>query len=1807
MAFTVLKSEDELNAKSKGFKVLKPESPAAGVVPNGNDTQEAAIRAAFEPQFKEERDKGSVLGMVKTALGKEGAALENIWSGTPVGDKFNNPHPQNLAEATANEFNDQLNLKNALIAAGGGVAMKYGGPAIRALIGGTFAGQGAEAVGQTEGEATANRKNPLMHMLPAHLLDAAAIRAGEDAKSQALLKLINPRAVDVPLFERSKEEQAQLDAKTILPWLTLAGGVAGGVLDTSPTRSANRYHIMYEDAAPVKKAQGQGLLPQDGAVARLQLEAPPQPRALLNAPPDTRPRIPAERQLEAPAFSREMPAPQPNKTASGAFAQGTPAEQAPRTRPSMSRPDDVRDLQVDPRVIQALAEKERFLIPQTVQRLFPDLGLQTHEAMEVLRRVQAYKAGAKLEQLNREPVAQAQAPAPAVPQPTVLPKDVPPATIPAERLVPKGIVRDTSPPKSDAELKAQADAAAKKGNVEGQPHLDAEAQAEAQFAGKGKAEKKALTGKEARIAEFREKWNAAGGQTYHSGVPLDSVKKTLKYFTGVVDSYGSVKATEHAKDKAGNSHANFGYGNSSGRWRYIPSHNRVDWTDVPSESKMDAVESYLHKQGIVPSSHEAFADAVTYRENDDLYHSGITFEQAYDALKQLRPALLVDGKPVVNEGKTHAEVLNKSVRDIPTLEAFLKDEAHVFVDKAGKVYDRVQAGELYDDVLGNKRGTTKLHSEMLNSLPSRVGEKYEGQISEAERSRLEHWQKSDPRVDKLAKQVDALSDPQTARVVMDVFNDTASKADKLEPWELDRLSRLKGLKNEGVRDSMNAQYDLDTLQKHIKEYDQLAQSLHEVRQMVLTGEAHGGNLTKEGFETAKAEVKIVANQMMDIRSQYGGLSPREAYRNERGLGDGGMSLYSGIKPPTSDQFKRWFGKSVLKTKTGEPMLLFHGSKDVSNIETFKSNTAYTYGEGIYFTPEPTRASGYAGFNEGYADAIKDDTNKYDKYKGGTAPGIIPAYISMENPFITSSDAGVTDLAYKLSQTNPTRYDEIRSDIALEKGYSSKSAVGNNEIGNAIVRDMGHDGIIKEWHKGEPLEVVAFYPEQIKSATGNNGAYSKTDSRLLHSGIPIPSLKRVRELLSPSIFYPTDTLPSKPSPRPAGVKSALETSMKDAPSQKLEDYSVARRQPGEKAATFENVSNRILDGLNSARKLDKMLQPKDVMFDMMDGGKGKYDGWVSKNINMPIDRAYQRELEMREAFIAPVRDLQKKLKLTDAQAERIGVYAHMQQKDGYGHLVDSGVSDETIGKIMKSITPEEKQVYQAMRTMLDETLPAVQSVMKELYGQQVKPVRDYFPMPRDWARYDAEVPTIAKGTFDEHGTWKMLELDYEPRGVSAEKGFTKNRVAGGRGAIKVNAFEIFQQHMQDVAHLLAMQKVLHEIGQTVRGEDFKAKYGDMGQDLTLDWLNTVARQGRTGKRFAWLDSLRNNTSKSIVGFRIASQFVHSANVPLAIARTGANNWRVGLDDSFSEAGQALLHAHFQETFERGGGEPALQDAIKAKTDWAFAVQRIIDQKNAQATVLGMYKKLMEEKGVYNYLTAPFDEVAGGQARIMARRAVASPLYKDIPLALSRGGSLGKMFFQFQNTFLDQWSNIRYDLASAGVKQTAYAAKRGDLEGAQAPALLAAKMALAVSAMILIESGIKFGVKQATLAATGNETEGSDEYFKKVGEDLAKRVPGMGQAMSMVLYGESGMPSVDVLTGIAKGGIRTAHDLNSDKATLEQKQEAVRGLVTGTAEMAGVPGASQVGEVAHDVIKANVAQKKEERKQNPKRKRHTIIMP
>ena len=147
-------------------------------------------------------------------------------------------------------------------------------------------------------------------------------------------------------------------------------------------------------------------------------------------------------------------------------------------------------------------------------------------------------------------------------------------------------------------------------------------------------------------------------------------------------------------------------------------------------------------------------------------------------------------------------------------------------------------------------------------------------------------------------------------------------------------------------------------------------------------------------------------------------------------------------------FKRWFGDSKVVDANGEPLVVYHGTRTeiVQFDPSAKTKTAKYFGEGIYFTDADYQASGYSG--------------------NGDGANVIPVYLSLQNPFIE----GVS----KFNKGVALDATRMRPDL-IKKAYEK----------------AGHDGVIlrRGWQ-------IAFRPEQIKSAIGNNGKFDPSSPNIL---------------------------------------------------------------------------------------------------------------------------------------------------------------------------------------------------------------------------------------------------------------------------------------------------------------------------------------------------------------------------------------------------------------------------------------------------------------------------------------------------------------------------------------------------------------------------------------------------------------------------------------------------------------------------------------------------------------------------------------
>jgi hypothetical protein len=190
--------------------------------------------------------------------------------------------------------------------------------------------------------------------------------------------------------------------------------------------------------------------------------------------------------------------------------------------------------------------------------------------------------------------------------------------------------------------------------------------------------------------------------------------------------------------------------------------------------------------------------------------------------------------------------------------------------------------------------------------------------------------------------------------------------------------------------------------------------------------------------------------------------------SEAGAGKGKVAEAAKLwneKGTDSPYFKKWFGKSKVVDENGEPLVVYHGgAKGITIFDTMRKLPSITRNVtsvfGSYFSPNKAVSERY----------IRD----FHKSEGET----YSVYLSLENPY---------EMTWREWQDF--------ADKVWKKEATQKEAEAQAKEFRGKLEQEGYDGIIvrmgrrlKDKSFSDLDEIVAFSPEQIKSATGNRGTF-----------------------------------------------------------------------------------------------------------------------------------------------------------------------------------------------------------------------------------------------------------------------------------------------------------------------------------------------------------------------------------------------------------------------------------------------------------------------------------------------------------------------------------------------------------------------------------------------------------------------------------------------------------------------------------------------------------------------------------------------
>lgn len=204
-------------------------------------------------------------------------------------------------------------------------------------------------------------------------------------------------------------------------------------------------------------------------------------------------------------------------------------------------------------------------------------------------------------------------------------------------------------------------------------------------------------------------------------------------------------------------------------------------------------------------------------------------------------------------------------------------------------------------------------------------------------------------------------------------------------------------------------------------------------------------------------------------------------------------------------------------ENGEPLVVYHGSG--ARFTEFKREFTGIgndqYGSGFYFTTSEDIAKGYTERRASF--------NEEEKPGGESSPAVINAYLSVRNPIAISDARKVQNLsdieisseqAYEIMKLAPLIMDREESPLgnfyesyweegasdslirSLSQEYEWNLMTLENDVfrgeasafREAVNKVLGYDGVQINFPNGEK-HFVAWFPEQIKSATDNVGTFS----------------------------------------------------------------------------------------------------------------------------------------------------------------------------------------------------------------------------------------------------------------------------------------------------------------------------------------------------------------------------------------------------------------------------------------------------------------------------------------------------------------------------------------------------------------------------------------------------------------------------------------------------------------------------------------------------------------------------------------------
>lgn len=633
---------------------------------------------------------------------------------------------------------------------------------------------------------------------------------------------------------------------------------------------------------------------------------------------------------------------------------------------------------------------------------------------------------------------------------------------------------------------------------------------------------------------------------------------------------------------------------------------------------------------------------------------------------------------------------------------------------------------------------------------------------------------------------------------------------------------------------------------------------------------------------------------------------------------------------------------------------------------------------------------------------------------------------------------------------------------------------------------------------------------------------------------------------------------------------------------IEARAITHQKDFKPLTTKENVQNEIKQKLNAAYDKYMAITPPDVVWDML-SKTPQYQGAMVKHFAHGIGADYARNIDLYDEPIKAARDLIKKHDLTDEQIQRVTAHAYVRQEGGVEYLKNQMLlSDEAI-KSVTALTPAETELYKSWRSALDSIYPQLADSVRFNDNLEVGRRSEYFPV-----RFD---PNRAIESGDDLA--RMIRGLHEGFQKNVQMGNLKRRERSNK-AVALDGQRTFEHYMRVAAYKVAMSRRVRMLGEVVNSPEFREGAGDFGVRYAKQFVTMMARRGspRQGEVIPWMDNARRNASVfSIVG-RLPTAMVHLTLLTNAAAISGpgpvfgALRQVLGADLAKDSKYEDFWRENDPIYRQGHGDDPIFQDvasiaSMKGADWWKFLTTpsslRYIVQKSTLATLEGNYVQALKKRGLERDFTSKVNMDALNEARLLTRRAIASPELPHMFLAYNSGDVLtgnlsgNRALTQFHNFPLDRWSTYAHDLP-AMVKS----GRTGE----------AANFVFWNTVGDFVEVGIRHGYKAALALALGAGASASmDEDDRKFwGEFMMKileKPPFVPDIINLGLYGRLPTTVADMGVDAVKKAFAAgkAYELADNRKALISMTDSLTDLAS---LFFKIPGGSTIQQVLRMVL-------------------------